>query len=394
MPDSPHPPSHPLRILQSVRTFGYGGGIEHVAYELQRAWTQLGVDSRIMTTLQTDAAYGPQTDIVAPWISRIPVKGRIGYLGKVLAVPAFTLAAARALRRAAKGRMIVSHGDLLAGDICVIHAVNAASVAEKQRAGNRLWRLNPMHALVGWRDSYAIGGLRFRRYVAVSERVKTELQHHYKVPPGRIAVIPNGVNVERFHPEPAHRAAVRAEFGIPAEARLLVFAGHEFERKGLAYVVDALSHLPTDVHLLVAGNGSHAAYKARAVSAGVDPGRVVFAGARRDMPRIYAAADAFVLPTYYEAYALVGMEALACGVPLFSTFVGGPDEYLQEGVNGHFIKRDGADIAARIAPVLADPALHRRMSEAARASADAYAWPRIARQYVDLLTGLRANPGD
>ena len=380
----------PIRILQVVRAFDRSGGMETVAFELQRAWRQAGIDSRILASSISSDANEADVDILLPWLERFPTRGRGRYLGLLLSVPLFTFAATKRQRTAGQGRWTVSHGDSLSGDICIIHAVNAASLAEKQRAGRRLWRLNPMHHWVGWRDRRSIGHLQFKRYVAISHRVKTELRELYGVPEDRIAIIPNGVNIDRFHTSRDERGAVRDEFGVPQDAPLLLFVGHEFERKGLAFVVQALAKLPAETHLLVVGNDNAAPYRAIAAAAGIAPGRIAFAGARADLPRLYAAADLFVFPTYYEAFSLVCMEALASGLPVFATEVGGIEDYVVEGQNGGFIERNADSIAARLAPVLADPALRQRLAEGARSTAENYAWPRIAQRYVDLLCSLGA----
>ena len=212
----------------------------------------------------------------------------------------------------------------------------------------------------------------------------------YRVPLSRIALIPNGVNVERFRPEAGDRAGVRREFGIPPEAPLLLFAGHEFERKGLSFVIDALALLPADVHLLVAGAGDAAPYRAQADRLGIG-GRVAFAGSRSDLPRVYPAGDVFVFPTYYESFALVCMEAMASGLPLFATKVGGIEDYLEDGGNGYFIERDPADIAAKLRPVLGNPEKRQGLGAAARRTAERYAWTLIAGRYLDLLQSIESE---
>jgi UDP-glucose:(heptosyl)LPS alpha-1,3-glucosyltransferase len=113
--------------------------------------------------------------------------------------------------------------------------------------------------------------------------------------------------------------------------------------------------------------------------------RVHFAGPRTDLATIYQAGDAFVLPTAYESFSLVCMEAMACGLPVFATSVGGIEDYLVDGVNGHTITRDPADIAAKLGPLLDDPARLEELRSGARATAREFDWGRIARLYADLL---------
>jgi UDP-glucose:(heptosyl)LPS alpha-1,3-glucosyltransferase len=119
--------------------------------------------------------------------------------------------------------------------------------------------------------------------------------------------------------------------------------------------------------------------------------RVIFAGPRSDLPALYSAADAFVLPTAYETFSLVCMEAMACGVPVFATAAGGIEEYLKDGINGFQIRMDAEDIASRLAASFADPALMQRLREGALATARSYGWERVGQQYIELLKQIDAE---
>ena len=89
---------------------------------------------------------------------------------------------------------------------------------------------------------------------------------------------------------------------------------------------------------------------------------MIFAGARSDLPEIYPAADAFVLPTLYETFALVCLEAMASGLPVLASPVGGIEDYLVDGENGFHIQRDSSEIATEVGSSL-------KRSGAARARA-------------------------
>ncbi len=384
-PVSGAPPKHarePFRVVQAVQEFSTAGGVETVAFELAKAWERAGVPNSVLaSTVDSAAAGGIQVQTVAGWLGKIATRGALRYLGRLFVTPAYTLAATLALSRH-RDAVIVSHGDSFVGDVLVVHAVNAVSLEEKKRAGKWLWRFNPLHWWIGLRDRIMIGGRRYRRYVAVSPRVAGELQACYGVPPGMIAVIPNGIDLEKFKPDPALRNIVRDEFGIPHAARLLLFVGHEFDRKGLAFVIEALRDLDDDVHLLVVGSDNPAPYR-RLLPDSEE--RLRFAGMRRDLPRIYAAADAFVLPTAYETFSLVCMEALACGVPVFATRVGGIEDYLEDGCNGFGIERDAGDIAAKLRAAFAAGNSFQALREGARATALRFDWNVVAARYAVLL---------
>lgn len=377
-----------IEIVQIVQELSLVGGVESVANELANAFSRADITNTVIASAVGDRVSAKtRVDRVGENLSRVRTRGILRYFGRFIVVPAFTLLATRAAYRYPKA-VIISHGDSFKGDVLVVHAVNAQSLAEKRSAGNWSWLLNPMHLWVSLRDRWMIGGLRYRMFVAVSPRVSTELQQLYDVPAARIRVIPNGIDLNRFRRDAEAGRAIRAEFGIPADAKLLLFAGHEFRRKGLAHAIDALERLGPDVWMLVVGSDNPAPYRKLASHAA---DRLIFAGSRTDMPSLYAAADAFVLPTAYETFSLVCMEAMACSTPVFATPVGGIEDYLVDGVNGYQIKADGEDIARKIATAFADPALHARLGEGAHATALNYGWDYVASRYIELLEQVAAE---
>ncbi|MGJ4952551.1 glycosyltransferase family 4 protein [Bradyrhizobium sp. HKCCYLS20291] len=371
-----------LEIVQVVQELSNAGGVETVAIELARVFGRNGLSNVVLASAVADnLEQSIRVERVAPWLARIPTRGVLRHLGRAIVVPLFTLAATRALARHPDA-VVISHGDSLQGDMLIVHAVNAQSLAEKRAAGTWRWLFNPMHLWVSLRDRFMIGGLRYRAFVAVSERVTAELQRIYHVPASRIHVISNGIDLHRFCRDERAGRAVREEFGIPQHARVLLFVGHEFSRKGLAHAIGALDRLGDDVWLLVVGSDNPAPYRKLAHNA---QDRLVFAGARSDMPAIYAAADGFVLPTSYETFSLVCMEAMACAVPVFATPVGGIEDYLHDGINGFRIDMDAEDIAGKIAAAFADPALMQRLRDGARATAQSYGWDRVGQKYIELI---------
>lgn len=384
-----------FRIVQVVQEFSRAGGVETVAAELQQCWDEAGVPSDVLAaTIGADisehAARRVRRALPRQITSGIPTRGRWRYIGRSAMVPAFTIAASAELRRARKrggwadGGVVLSHGDSLVADVIVLHAVNAASLAQKRRDGEWRWALNPMHLWVRGRDRWMLDGARARRYVAVSRRVEDELVEHHHVPRDRITVIPNGIDLARFSPA-GPTAGLRGQFGIQDGSPLLLFAGHEFGRKGLAHLIGALKQPGCEAaHVVAVGDGECAAFAQMAAAAGVGD-RVHFTGARNDLPALYREADAFVLPTAYETFSLVCMEAMACGVPVVATAVGGIEDYLRDGVNGVTITRDGASVGAAVGRLLSDSDGLRRLGDGARTTALGFAWSHAARRYRDLL---------
>ncbi|MFD2183545.1 glycosyltransferase family 4 protein [Rhodoplanes azumiensis] len=374
-----------FEIVQIVQELSSVGGVESVALELTGVFGRAGVpNSVIASTIGKAPDRRTMIERVAPWLARIPTRGALRHVGRFVVVPLFTLAATAAARRH-PGAVVISHGDSLRGDVLVVHAVNAENIAEKRRAGQWRWMLNPTHLWVALRDRVMIGGLRYKMFVAVSSRVADELQRYYGVPASRIRIIPNGIDLHRFRPDPAAGARIRAELGVPATAKLVLFIGNEFDRKGLAHAIGAVDLLDDDTWLVVVGSESPAPWRRRARRCG---NRLVFAGSRHDVEAFYAAADAFVFPTSYETFSLVCMEAMACEVPVLATPVGGIEDYLRDDVNGYRISPDPAEIAAKLRRVLDDPELHARLRRGARATAERYGWDLVGAAYIALAAEL------
>ena len=208
------------------------------------------------------------------------------------------------------------------------------------------------------------------RIVAIARAGKAEIETLYGVPPGRVHVVYNGVDHARFDPARIgrDRARVRAEAGLPADATTLLFVGSGFERKGLATAIDALALVPGDARLVVIGKGDIAAYHARAERLGLGR-RVAWLGPRPDVERWYGAADVVVLPTIYEPFGNVHLEALASGVPIVTTSRAGGAEIVG--------KDCGAVVPPAEAPAIAEAVaqLRDRPREALRDACRAAAAP-------------------
>jgi UDP-glucose:(heptosyl)LPS alpha-1,3-glucosyltransferase len=217
---------------------------------------------------------------------------------------------------------------------------------------------------------------RTAQVVAISRRGAEEIAALYGVPPARLSVVYNGVDLVRYHPDNRARArpAARAEAGIPMEAWTLLFAGSGFERKGLMTAIEALARMD-DRHarLLVLGKGDTRAYSERAQGLGVAD-RVAWLGPRPDIERWYAAADALAIPTRYEPFGNVHLEALASGIPVVTTSQAGGAEVVTPGSGAVIEPGDPPALAAALDRVREqDP---RQLMAAARAAAEPFTYAR------------------
>ena len=128
---------------------------------------------------------------------------------------------------------------------------------------------------------------------------------------------------------------------------------------------------------------------------------VVFLGKRSQdtLPYYYSAAEAVVVPSHYESFGMVALEAMACGTPVVASQVGGLAYLVQDGVTGFTVPVDEPkELAERLFRLLKDPELHERMSRQAVVAAQGYSWKNIATRltgiYQEILAGGQGNSGD
>lgn len=235
-----------------------------------------------------------------------------------------------------------------------------------------------------------------RIVLAVSKMCAWDYQRFHGVPRRRIRLVYHGTDNERFSPVHRHRwrAAVRGKLGIGDEEVVYLFVGHDYVRKGLATAVRATGRLVRDgrpARLVVLGGNGPGRYGRTARRCGAH-GAVAFAGRADDPVPYYAAADAFVLPTFYDPCSLSVSEAAACGLPCVTTRFNGAGELLTEGVDGYVLPdpADDAALADRMARLL-DPARRERMGIAARQMALERTLERNCDEIVAVYREIRAR---
>ncbi|MEN6494357.1 MAG: glycosyltransferase family 4 protein [Thermoguttaceae bacterium] len=210
-----------------------------------------------------------------------------------------------------------------------------------------------------------------RILLALSQRVAADFRQRHGVAAEQIRVIPNGVDTERFTPDnrPVWREAIRYRLGVDEDTLLLFIAAHNFPLKGVPMLLRAMRRLTRErrrVHLLDAGGKRLRGANRAAARLGV-ASAVTFIGPVEDTAPLYAAADVYVQPTFYDPCSLVVLEALGAGLPVITTRYNGVSELLTDGVDGCVLD-DPADLdgfLARLEPLFS-PAVRQPMSRGAR----------------------------
>ncbi|MFH1539010.1 MAG: glycosyltransferase [bacterium] len=198
--------------------------------------------------------------------------------------------------------------------------------------------------------------------ICVSGAVRKAVAARERIPEQRCVVVPNGIRLPGTGAgrEEARRS-VREEFGLPADAGLVVTLSRLAPEKGLETLVDAAARCAYRVpgaSFIVAGEGElEETLRKRAAKLGIG-GRFIFAGFRDDAQRLLAAADLYVLPGPNESFGVSLLEAMALGVPSIAMRAGGPAEIIENGKNGFLVfPRNTTELAEKVVSLLTDAEL-------------------------------------
>lgn len=270
------------------------------------------------------------------------------------------------------------------------------------RAGDgvhRRWLLQRSRLLPAWRGKRLLTD-RFHSYVMRAERemyaapelksvicnaqmIKNEIMTDFGLPDEKITVIYNAIDNQKFLPATeALRHQLRQQFNIPQQAHCLIFVGSGFERKGLEAAIRAVA--ATNSILLVVGQDKdEKRYRGLAQSLGCEQ-RIRFMGVQKQTLPFYQAADALLIPTLYDPFPNVILEAMSCGLPVITSQTCGGAEFIQQGVNGFVF--DALDIASLAESIRELPvvALGSDMATAARARIIEETPARLSGQLLDL----------
>jgi D-inositol-3-phosphate glycosyltransferase len=232
------------------------------------------------------------------------------------------------------------------------------------------------------------------RIVAANVVERAQLVWYYGARTDRIAVIPCGVDTDLFQPMDPGKAKDLLE--LPPDP-LLLYVGRLQPIKGLETLLEAMVAVPAPADLLIVGgdqdepeNGHGWALRQRVTALGLDR-RVRFLGSQpqRRLRLFYAAADATIMPSYYESFGMVALEAMACGSPVVASRVGGLTTTVQDGVTGRLVPEgDPAALTAAIAGLVGSPEARRLGQQAARWAAE-HRWPCVAEAVCRLYSRLR-----
>lgn len=239
------------------------------------------------------------------------------------------------------------------------------------------------------------------RIIAATIAEKAQLEWLYKADGKKISIIPPGVDISHFYPIPVDEA--KSFIGLPLNERMILFVGRIEPLKGVDTVIHAMSHLKLSdiskrhpVHLAIIGGDPNASpeemnaemVRLQQMCHDLCMDRmVIFLGKRGQdtLPYYYSAAEALVMPSHYESFGMVALEAMACGTPVIASQVGGLAFLVQDGVTGYSIPDQDPDaLADGLKKILGDSSVREEMGKRAAEYAHEYSWPLISTQILDV----------
>ena len=247
--------------------------------------------------------------------------------------------------------------------------------------------------------------------IAVSGQMREDILASYpNVDSDRVEIIYNGIDTGLYHPV-ADTDVLERE-GISPDRPSVVFVGRITRQKGVMHLLDAAAMLDPEAQLVLCAGAPDTPELAREVRQAVDQLRAERSGVvwiermlpRADIVQLLSHATLFACPSIYEPFGLVNVEAMACGIPVVASAVGGIPEIVVEGETGHLVRytagndafgspadpqQFAADFAAAMNDVIGDPSRAAAWGAASRRRViEHFAWPSIASQTVALYERL------
>lgn len=243
------------------------------------------------------------------------------------------------------------------------------------------------------------------KIVAATHAEESQLEFLYGVKPNKITILPPGVDTSRFYPIPSDEA--KEVIGLPKENRMLLFVGRIEPLKGVDVLIHALALMKqkgvferSPHTLAIIGGDPNAStetiseemsrLKALSAELGLND-LVLFLGKRSQetLPYYYSAAEVLIMPSHYESFGMVALEAMACGTPVVASQVGGLAFLVQDGVTGLVVPGGEPEMLAdTLTRLICEPELRRKLGTQAADYARNYSWDKITARILELYKQL------
>lgn len=274
----------------------------------------------------------------------------------------------------------------------------------------RAWKseqLGSGYAMSAWMERTA--AMDADAIIAVSEGTKADILRVYPVPPERVHVIYNGIDLNEYRKTGSTSAL--ASYGVDADTPYILFVGRITRQKGVTHLVDAIRFLPSDTQVVLCAGAPDtpeiaAEMREKVEEARKSHPRIVWIEKMISKPEViqlYSHARIFCCPSVYEPFGIINLEAMACGAAVVAAATGGIKEVVVNDETGYLVpfepdtvtgfptqpEQFARDLAARLSELLNDPEKCKRFGEAGRRRAEQkFSWSAIADQTIQLYQSL------
>ena len=374
------------RIAVVIPKFGLVGGAEGFAAELTE---RIAADPRFEVHVFANRWADSSGRIV---FHQVPIVR----FPKFLTTTSFAWFAGREISAAGPFDLIHTHDRIFRADVYTMHGIpHRRWVREVRRKRMSLFD----RALARVEDRLVSEG-GCRRFLAVSELTRKIFLGEYRIDPARVTVVRPGIDASLYAKLDRERCRreIRGRFGIVPDEPLILFVSMNFAIKGLDHILRGLGRLrerdpESRFRLLVIGRGDQKAYGQLARELGLGDA-VVFAGAvaREKLPEFYLAGDLYAMPSRFDTFGIVVLEAMAAGLPVLISGSVGARDIVREGENG-FVVENPADpeaIAERIETMLNGDVRERMGGEALKTAGES-SWDMAVARVLNVYEEIWAD---
>ena len=252
-------------------------------------------------------------------------------------------------------------------------------------------------------ENSVIHSSRLNRIIAATETEKQQLLEYYNADPTKITVIPPGVDIGHFYPIPRDEA--REFIGVPRDDLMILFVGRIEALKGIDTLLRAMSCMHSDkeyehAYLVIIGGDPNASQESMSgemsrlqkMASELHLDKMVFFLGKKNqdsLPYYYSAADVLVMPSHYESFGMVALEAMACATPVIASNVGGLSHLVEDGRTGYLVPYlDWSALCDKLSVLLDDATLRKQMGEKAHKKAAIFSWKNIAADMIKVYREL------
>lgn len=387
-----------IRQFPEKESLVFGSGFESQAYYLSRALGKLGVEVHVLTERNNEPESVRMNGVFVHrfprFFTRAGVIGCLGYnfseygwIRKLLQEYDMDILHSHA---AATGVAFLRSRETLNQPLVATFHGTAVAEANAIELSRDFTLKNLINKYVNYRlqgivDKYT--GKKADEITTVSRATATEICHAFRIPLEEIEVVPNGIDLKRFDRKKAH---LREELKL-GNNPVVLYVGRLVDRKGIRYLLQAIPGIlrnVKDAKFLIVGQGPlEGLIRKYAAERGITSALTLLKNVPdKSMHEIYASCDVLVLPSLYEAFPMVILEALASEKAVIATRVGGVPEIIEDGQTGVLVKpADAQALEDSIVSLVQNQTLRRQLARNGRKLVEsAYEWGKIAKSHLML----------